>query len=109
MVDHTPSSGVSAGDVIVVGDGIRIAHSDIAANRLGALAIAGGVYDLPKATGGGTAMSEGKMAYWDNGNTQATETSVDTIFAGTIVADAADGDATVRVRHEQPDTVNTTS
>ena len=45
MVDYTPVSAVTAGDVVVQGVTPMIAHRDIPANRKGALAIGGGVYD----------------------------------------------------------------
>jgi len=61
-IDHTPSSAVSAGDVVVQGDLIGVAKLDIAANVLGALAV-DGVFDLPKATGGGTAITAGAKVY----------------------------------------------
>ena len=40
-IDHTPAQAVAAGDVVVQGDLVAIAKSDIAANRMGALAIRG--------------------------------------------------------------------
>jgi predicted RecA/RadA family phage recombinase len=38
FIDYTPVSAVSAGDVIVSNDLVLIAHTDIAANKKGAVA-----------------------------------------------------------------------
>ena len=57
-IDYTPSSAVSAGDVVVQNDLVGVAKLDIAANTLGALAVKG-VFDFPKATGAGSAIAAG--------------------------------------------------
>ena len=101
-IDYTPGSAVSAGDVIVQGDLIGVAKLDIAASALGALAI-DGVFDLPKATGGGTAITAGAKVYWDAGDSEAKEDAESGAnkYLGKVVAAAADADTTVRVRLEQ--------
>ena len=101
-IDYTPGSDVSAGDVVVQGELVGVAKLDIAANALGALAVAG-VFDFPKATGGGTAITAGANVYWDVGDTEAKEDdeSAANKLIGKTVAAAADGDATVRVRLSQ--------
>jgi predicted RecA/RadA family phage recombinase len=96
-IDYTPSSAVAAGDVVVQADLIGVAKVDIAANALGSLAVVG-VFDLPKATSGGSALPAGTTVYWDATNKQATTTSTGNKQLGKVVAAAADGDATVRVR-----------
>ena len=63
-IDYTPSSDVSAGDVVVQADLVGIAKLDIAANALGALAVTG-VFDVPKATGEGEAIAVGSIVFWD--------------------------------------------
>ena len=91
MVDYTPSSAVSAGDVVVVGELPLIAHDDIAADELGALAAGGGVY---KVTAGGAA-SAGAVVYWDDTNDKVTTTSTGNKTFGYVAPDnsaAADGD-----------------
>ena len=101
-VDHTPGSAVTAGDVIVQGDLIGIAKGDIAANQPGALAVEG-VYDVPKATGVGTAIAVGATVYWDVADSEAktdSETGANKLLGKTILA-AGDNDATVRVRLSQ--------
>lgn len=104
MVDHTPGADVAAGEVVVVGDGCRIAHADIPADRLGALAIRGGVYRVPKSTAAGSAIAAGKSVYWDaTNNVQTTNAAAGANkFLGTTVAATADADAFGYVAHDQP-------
>lgn len=103
MVDHTPSADVSAGDVVVVGDICRIAHRDIAANTLGALAAGGGVYRMPKETGSSTAIAAGTKVYWDAGNSVITDAAGSLKAVGYTVAASVDGDATQLVHHVPTD------
>lgn len=99
MVDYTPGSAVTAGDVIVVGDQPRIAHSDIAANVLGGLAAGGAVYTVPKTAGGGTAIAAGKKVYWDDTNNVITETPSTHKIIGVTVAASLDADTTQDIIH----------
>ena len=101
-IDYTPGSAVAAGDVVVQGELVGIAKLDIAANALGALTVEG-VFDFPKATGGGTAITAGAKVYWDVGDTEAKEDdeSAANKLIGKVVKAAADADATVRVRLNQ--------
>ena len=100
VVDYTPGSAVSAGDVVVQGDLVGVARNDIPANRLGGLAVSG-VFDFPKATGDGEGIDAGAKVYWDSNNKKATETADGNTYLGKAVADAGDDDATVRVRLSQ--------
>ena len=101
-IDYTPAAAVAAGDVVVQGDLIGIAKQPIAANVRGALAVKG-VFDVPKATGGGTAISAGATVYWDATNSVATTDAGGGTnkLIGKCVKAAADADATVRVRLSQ--------
>lgn len=99
MVDHTPSSAVTAGDIVVIGGNARIAHRDIAANELGALGISGGVYAVLKGTDTGDGWSDGDFIYWDDTANEATTDNTDDGFIGIAVGDAADDDATGLVYH----------
>lgn len=101
-IDHTPLADVAAGDVIVQGELVGVARLDIKANVIGALAVEG-VFDFPKATGGGTAIAAGAEAYWDEGAVQATTDAAAGAnkLIGKVVRDAADGDAIVRIRLSQ--------
>ncbi len=101
-IDYTPGADVAAGDVVVQGDLVGIAKSPIAASALGALAVTG-VFDFPKATGGGTAVSAGATVYWDVADSEAKtddESGANKLIGKTVKA-AADADATVRVRLSQ--------
>lgn len=70
MVDYTPGSAVTAGDVVVQSNIPMICHTDIAANRKGALAIAGGVYQAL----GDAAIAVGDEVFWDATNEYVSET-----------------------------------
>lgn len=96
MVDHTPGSAVSAGDVVVTNDTPRVAHVDIAASTLGDLATGGGVY---KMTADG-AIGADKKVYWNAVASKVTLTAgSNKIFGVTTTAAAADGDP-IYVRHD---------
>jgi len=101
-VDYTPGAAASAGDVVVQGDLIGVVATEIAANTLGSLTVAG-VFDFPKASGVSTAISAGTKVYWDEAESVAKaddETGANK-YIGKVVKAAGDNDATVRVRLEQ--------
>lgn len=96
-IDYTPATAVSAGDVVVQGDLVGVAKLDIAANTLGALAVSG-VFDIPKATGAGTALAAGTFVFYDETNAIVTDDDAgDHKLAGITVAAASDDDTTARV------------
>jgi predicted RecA/RadA family phage recombinase len=99
-IDYTPGADVAAGAVVVQGDLVGVANRAIGANTPGSLAVEG-VFDFPKATAGGSAISAGATVYWDATNQRATTTSSGNKLLGKTVKAAADGDATVRVRMSQ--------
>ena len=89
MVDHTPSSAVSAGDVVVIDDVVAIAHLDTPANTLGALSYGPAVYTVTA----DAAIVAGSTVYWNDTNNKVTETSSgNKLFGKTVDAAAADGD-----------------
>lgn len=99
-IPHTPSgSAVTAGDVVVVGDLVGVAPSDIADGAAGALQIEG-EFSFPKATGGGSGIAAGAVVYWDVA--EAVAKTADEAGAnkqiGYVTTAAADADATVRVK-----------
>ena len=101
-IDYTPGADVSAGDVVIQGELVGMAKLDIAANALGALAVTG-VFDFPKTTGVGEAITIGSKVYWDVADSVAKtddESAANKLIGKTIVA-AGDDDATVRVRLSQ--------
>lgn len=101
-IDYTPSGAVTAGDVVVQEDLVGVAKLDIASGALGALAVAG-VFDFPKATGGGSAIAAGANCYWDVADSEAKTDAEGGAnkYLGKCVRAAADADATVRVRLSQ--------
>lgn len=99
MADYIPVSDVLAGDVIVIGQTLMIAHGDIATGRKGALAAGFGVYDMPKASGGSTAIAAGTTVFWDATNHRVTATQTAGVRFGIVVADSLDADTAVRVLH----------
>jgi predicted RecA/RadA family phage recombinase len=101
-VDYTPVAAVQSGDVVVQGELLGVAKLAIPAGKLGALAVTG-IFEFPKATGGGTALSAGAKVYWDVAEQVAkadAEVGANK-YAGKTVKAAADADAVVRVRLEQ--------
>jgi predicted RecA/RadA family phage recombinase len=98
-IDYTPGADVAAGTVVLQGDLFGVAEIDLPANQLGALAVEG-VFDITKATTGGTAFAAGADVVWDAGNSRATNTdgSGANKKIGNAAVAAADGDATVRVK-----------
>jgi len=100
MVDHTPSSAVTGGDVVVTADTPRIAHNDISANALGALAAEGGVYSVPTATGSGSAIAADTKVYWNAGSSVVTTTAGSNKVFGVTVEANTDDDSRIDVRHD---------
>lgn len=107
-IDYTPPSGggdVAAGDVIVQEELVAVAKLDIPADTLGALHVTG-VFDVPKATGVGTAIPAGSIVYWDEVAKEAYVPSPPGSFGtdkqmGKTTLAASDDDALVRVRLAQ--------
>ncbi len=98
-IDYTPGSDVAAGDVVVQEELVGVSKQPIAANALGALAVAG-VFDFPKTAGVGEAIAAGAKVYWDVADGVAKtddETGANKLIGKTVAA-AGDDDATVRVR-----------
>jgi predicted RecA/RadA family phage recombinase len=93
LIDHTPSSAVAAGGVVVLNDLVCVAPVAIAANALGAVAV-DGVWNFPKASG---AIGQGALVYWDSTNSNITTTSAGNKRAGKAAAAAVSGDTSVLV------------
>lgn len=97
MVPYTPSGAVTAGDVIVEGSRVYIAHHDIAAEALGSVASGGGIYDFLATSGDEIAM--GDPVYWDDSANVAEESATSNQLIGSAVKAKIDGETTVRVQH----------
>jgi predicted RecA/RadA family phage recombinase len=87
--DYTPSAIVYGGEVVVQEELVCIAHRDIAAGEMGALAIGGGVYEVP-AKG---AYDCGSKVYWDDTVNQVSDNSADGELFGFIVDDTSSAQA----------------
>lgn len=102
-VEFIPAADVAVGDVVVVGELVGIAQGAVKAGETGTMAV-DGVYELPKATGGGTALAAGVKVNWD-----ATAKVVTTAaggggankFVGKTLSAVGVNDAAVRVRLSQ--------
>lgn len=109
MVDYTPESAVTAGDVIILGAVPYVAHLDIEADRLGALAADGGVYDVTA----GEELAAGEAVYYDPSDDKVYLTDggdADLVHFGYVVPQGgAAADATARVHHSPSGGVSTGS
>ena len=99
-IPYTPSSAVAAGEVVVQGDLVGVAHAAISADVLGALRVAG-VIAFPKSTGSSTALTVGTKVYWDAASEVATTTVGSNKYIGKVAEAAGDDDDEVRVRMSQ--------
>lgn len=97
-IDYTPGSAVAAGTVVLQGDLFGVAEVDIPANTLGSLAVEG-IFDITKATTGGSGFAVGVDVFWDAGNSRASNSSASGANKqiGKATQAAADADTTVRV------------
>jgi predicted RecA/RadA family phage recombinase len=99
-IDYTPGADTAAGMVVVLGDLVGVTRTDIKANQLGSLGVQG-VFELPKATGAGSAIGAGVLTYWDAANGVATKTATGNKLIGKAVRATIDADTVVRVRLSQ--------
>jgi len=96
-INFTASAAVSSGDVVVVGNLLAVAVTDVANGDVGAARIRGG-FMIPKATG--FAIAEGDIIQWDvsagNAGT-GTAASGDVTGAAIALSAAASADTEVEV------------
>lgn len=92
-IRYTPTTGVAAGEAVVVGSIVGVASRPIAANELGNLNVEG-IFSVPKPTGAGTDYAQGSKVSLYNGLavTGATGTAM-----GYVAAKPATTDNTVHV------------
>jgi len=98
--DYTPGAAVAAGDVVVQGQLFGVAKIPIAANKKGALYHTG-IFDLPKATTTGSALTMGLKVYWDAVNLVVTTTVGSNVYIGKVVEAVGDSASNVKVRLDQ--------
>lgn len=101
-IEYTPAADVAAGDVVVQGDLVGVAVLDIKAGMLGGLAVSG-VFEFPKFTGTGNAITAGAKLYWNAAGSavMTTDSSGTYKYVGKAVAAADIAATTVRVRLSQ--------
>lgn len=87
--DYTPGAITYGGEVVVQEELVCIAHRDIAAHEMGALAVGGGVYEVA-AKG---AYACGSKVYWDDTANQVSDNSADGQLFGFIVDDTSSDEA----------------
>lgn len=92
-----PVDGVASGDVVEVGDFIGIASTSALEGEEYELAL-GGIYTLPRVTGGSTGWDVGDQLYWDSTAGKVTGTASTNTPIGLAAAATGDADATGRVR-----------
>jgi len=92
ILDHTPSSAVAAGEVVVIGAIIGVAPRPIAANTLGSLAVEG-VFEMPVATGATGAQGSAINWYAVSGVAHASTG----VAAGKLAKPRLVGDTSVHV------------
>lgn len=93
MLRYTPTTGVAAGEAVVVGSIVGVASRPIAANELGNLNLEG-VFTIPKPTGAGTDYAQGAKVSLYNGQAVTGATGVG---MGVVAEKPATTDATVSV------------
>lgn len=93
-------SAISAGDIVVIGERIGVAITDIAATSGEGSVQMEGVFSLPKATG--TAWSQGDQLFYDAGAGKLTKVATGNKPAGYAFEAAASGDTTGLASIESP-------
>lgn len=95
LIDYTPGSDASAGDIVVAGELVGQVVSDVASGKLGALRIEG-IINAPKLSTDTT--SVGTKLYWDAGNSRLTTTASTHKQAGWATSVTINGDTTVQCK-----------
>lgn len=102
-VQYTTTPALAAGAIVMMEDLIGVANRPIAAGGTGSVDI-DGIHSMPKATGSGTAISQGVVVYWNHVGSVITASAtsggsspVSYKRAGKAAAAATDSAATVRV------------
>jgi predicted RecA/RadA family phage recombinase len=94
-VNYTPSAAVAAGAIVDLGELLGVAERAIAANAIGALALAG-VFKLVKDGSSGPVFALGDAVFWDTVNSLAVRTGgAGCLYFGTCTEAAATGQAWV--------------
>lgn len=88
---------IASGAGLLIGSMFGIAAFDAAQTSEVELVLEG-VFDLPAASGAGTAITAGAKVYWDNTNKVATKTATSNTLIGVLLSDKPDEGTEARVR-----------
>lgn len=94
VIDYTPGSAVSSGQVLLLGVRIAVALMAIAANATGAVAVRG-IFTIAKLST--DVVAQGAALYWDNTNSRLTTTASGNTLAGFATKAAGSGATTVEI------------
>lgn len=94
VLDHTPGSNVTGGQVVVMGVRVGVAVADIASGQTGPVRVRG-VVELAKASA--DVIAQGALVYWASGAGNITSTAAGNTLAGYAAAAAGAGVTTIRV------------
>jgi predicted RecA/RadA family phage recombinase len=94
LIDHTPLTAVTAGQVVRIGSMVGVAPRPIAAGETGVVAIEG-VYEMDKATGAD--ITSGAVAYLHDASGKVTGTR-DTWAVGYFTATGLNAATTATIR-----------
>ena len=100
VMDYTNrgASVIASGAVVPMAAMIGVAEADIAPGQVGAVSVVG-VFNLPKKTGSGAALTAGGGAWWDDTNKYIVGAEASGLIpAGKVFADAGDSAATARIK-----------
>ena len=95
VLDYTPGSAVTAGQVVLIGVRIGVALNAISANATGPLQVSG-VFNIAKLST--DVVAQGAALYWDNTNSRLTTTASGNTLAGYAAAAAGNGATTVAIK-----------
>lgn len=98
MSDHQPSTDVTAGDVLVIGNVPYVAIHDIAANELGAIAAKGAVFLFDNVDS--ISVVAGTLVYWDDPAQKLVTDPGNNACFGVVTVDAAFDDVTIAALHD---------
>lgn len=99
MANYTPSGAdVAVGDVVIVNDLVGICHRPIVDGELGALGVAGGIYEVA----GDAAIAAGVHVYWVAASSKISETIGSNKYFGKTVTACAGDTELCEAMHIQP-------
>ena len=84
---------IASGDVVIIGNIVGIAKTDIAVGETGAMHITG-VYSLPKAA---EAITQGMKVYWNTANGNVTLNKTDSVLIGIAANNTISSESRVHV------------